>query len=117
MSVPTAPNSDLSILCLGTATADQAGRSEHLLSLERILNNQAHKRHLNEVLVCMRHSTNHPSYLLHHTSVSQMRLHLSTATADQAGRSEHLLSLERDSMSRPWNLKSERDSMMSRPTV
>jgi hypothetical protein len=49
MSVPTDPNSDLSMLCLSTATADQAGRSEHLSSLERILNNRVHKRHLNEL--------------------------------------------------------------------
>ncbi len=38
MSVPTDPNSDLSMLCLSTATADQAGRSEHLLSLSLGLN-------------------------------------------------------------------------------
>jgi hypothetical protein len=49
MSVPTDPNPDLSRLCLSTATADQAGRSEHCLSLERTLKNQEHKRHPNEL--------------------------------------------------------------------
>jgi hypothetical protein len=54
MSVPTDPNSALSSLCLSTATAgsaDQAGRSGHRLSLERILKNQEHKRHPNELCV------------------------------------------------------------------
>ena len=49
MSVSTDPNSKLSRLCLSTATVDQAGRSEHRLSLERILKNQEHKRRLNQL--------------------------------------------------------------------
>ena len=49
MSVPPDPNSTLSRLCLSTATADQAGRSEHVWSLQRILKNQEHKRHPNEL--------------------------------------------------------------------
>ena len=49
MSVPTDPNSKLSSLCLSTATVDQAGRSEHRLSLERLLKNQEHKRRLNQL--------------------------------------------------------------------
>ena len=59
MPAPTAPNSNLSILCLSTATADQADRSEHCLSLERILNNQVHKRHLNELCAI--------ALVIHHT--------------------------------------------------
>jgi hypothetical protein len=62
MSVPTAPNSDLSILCLSTATADQAGRSEHRLSLERILKNQEHKRHPNELRAI--------ALVIHHTYIT-----------------------------------------------
>ena len=62
MSVPTAPNSGLSILCLSTATADQAGRSEHRLSLERILKNQEHKRRLNQLSAL--------ALVIHHTYIT-----------------------------------------------
>ena len=75
MSAQQTQNSAPSSLCLSTATADQAGRSEHRLSLERTLKNQEHKRHPNEL--CAMGTSLLPH--LPHTSVGRMKLYLSTA--------------------------------------
>ena len=62
MSVPPDPNSTLSRLCLSTATADQASRSEHRLSLERVLKNQEPKRRLNQLSAI--------ALVIHHTYIT-----------------------------------------------
>jgi hypothetical protein len=107
MSVPTDPNSNLSlsrlsILRQSTATADQAGRSlwqwqSIVVSLERILKNQEYKRHPYALCtIIIAPVIYHWHTYIDHTSVSQMRLHLSspsgTLSDSGSGRSIRALS-------------------------